>query len=324
MSKVDDLIIQAVDSRFKVLANQLKFDRTYYGKVVNIDGRHAIVNINGIECRAQIKDGMFIVTNDVVVLKAPNGNFSFLYVDGKLGEAANADVKNQIGDLSTLTTTVKDNLVNSINEVDNEINVLSNIKSEYIGKAFISEEILLDATYPIAYCGSVGNSSTMPNTGQFRVQYIPYFANNEGYSVQIAWGVVTNSGLWYRVASGTRWERWESFSTTTKTDILITPQPTYKIISQKSYTINGECRINFVIAKSDDSLFPVGFHNLATVPFQLPSDYSEALCCTSINSDGAPIPSYTGVLEGWSKRIMCNVADAKTKTIVISGRCRVE
>ena len=130
MSKVDDLIIQAVDNRFKVLANQLKFDRTYYGKVVNIDGRHAIVNINGIEYRAQIKDGMFIVTNDVVVLKAPNGNFSFLYVDGKLGEVANADVKNQIGDLSTLTTTVKDNLVNSINEVDNEINVLSNEKMD--------------------------------------------------------------------------------------------------------------------------------------------------------------------------------------------------
>lgn len=106
-----------------------------------------------------------------------------------------------------------------------QINALSNTKTEYIGKSFISEEILLDATYPIAYCGSVGNSSTMPNTGQFRVQYIPYFANNEGYSVQIAWGVVTNSGLWYRVASGTRWERWESFSTTTKTDI--------------SYTLNG-------------------------------------------------------------------------------------
>ena len=100
-----------------------------------------------------------------------------------------------------------------------QINVLSNTKSEYIGKAFISEEILLDATYPIAYCGSVSNNSTMPNTGQFRVQYIPYFANNEGYSVQIAWGVVTNSGLWYRMANGTRWERWENFSTTTKTDI---------------------------------------------------------------------------------------------------------
>lgn len=110
-----------------------------------------------------------------------------------------------------------------------QINVLSNTKSEYIGKAFISEEILLDATYPIAYCGSVGNSSTMPNTGQFRVQYIPYFANNEGYSVQIAWGVVTNSGLWYRVASGTRWERWESFSTTTKTDILVTPTNGLKV-----------------------------------------------------------------------------------------------
>lgn len=88
---------------------------------------------------------------------------------------------------------------------------------------------MLDATYPIAYCGSVGNSSTMPNTGQFRVQYIPYFANNEGYSVQIAWGVVTNSGLWYRVASGTRWERWESFSTTTKTDILVTPTNGLKV-----------------------------------------------------------------------------------------------
>lgn len=107
----------------------------------------------------------------------------------------------------------------NIETIVDKINGLSNTKSEYIGKAFVSDEILLDATYPIAYCGSVVNSSTMPNTGQFRVQYIPYFANNEGYSVQIAWGVVTNSGLWYRMANGTRWERWESFSTTTKTDI---------------------------------------------------------------------------------------------------------
>ena len=122
------------------------------------------------------------------------------------------------------TETFVNNLIEGIKKLiasnTEQINDLSNTKSEYIGKAFISEEILLDATYPIAYCGSVGNSSTMPNTGQFRVQYIPYFANNEGYSVQIAWGVVTNSGLWYRVASGTRWEKWESFSTTTKTDIL--------------------------------------------------------------------------------------------------------
>lgn len=142
-----------------------------------------------------------------------------------------------IGNLSNLLSQAKSNIVTAINEIvtnlqseietrgntdtelERKINDLSNTKSEYIGKAFVSDEILLDATYPIAYCGSVGNSSTMPNTGQFRVQYIPYFANNEGYSVQIAWGVVTNSGLWYRVASGTRWEKWESFSTTTKTDI---------------------------------------------------------------------------------------------------------
>ena len=140
-----------------------------------------------------------------------------------------------------------------------QINVLSNTKSEYIGKAFISEEILLDATYPIAYCGSVVNSSTMPNTGQFRVQYIPYFANNEGYSVQIAWGVVTNSGLWYRMANGTIWERWENFSITAKTDILITYNQDYEPIDTNLNKIVknslGEVIIYFSVKRKDGGIF---------------------------------------------------------------------
>ena len=164
------------------------------------------------------------------------------------------------------TETFVNNLIEGIKKLiasnTEQINVLSNTKSEYIGKAFISEEILLDAAYPIAYCGSVNNSSTMPNTGQFRVQYIPYFANNEGYSVQIAWGVVTNSGLWYRVASGTRWEKWENFSTTTKTDISFPYASNYNDFGTTDAStvtkVNNQVIVTMNTCKKDGESFTSG------------------------------------------------------------------
>lgn len=236
-------------------------------------------------------------------------------IDNKI---ANKIDKSQIK--NTLTETTTGNVLDATQgkKLADQINVLSNTKSEYIGKAFISEEILLDATYPIAYCGSVGNSSTMPNTGQFRVQYIPYFANNEGYSVQIAWGVVTNSGLWYRVASGTRWERWESFSTTTKTDILITPRANRTVIYNNSYKDSMGFIVDVKCKQTDDSDFIAGtYYDLCQ---GLP-DIKEKYCTINgscFNSNGDYVGDAYGYRWGTAIYIYPRV---NCKSIVVYARC---
>lgn len=90
MSKVDDLIIQAVDNRIDVVIKErMKFDKTYYGKVINVNKNRCTVNINGSEYICKIRSGLELAIGDVVVIKSPNNNFSFLYVDAKLNGMTN-------------------------------------------------------------------------------------------------------------------------------------------------------------------------------------------------------------------------------------------
>lgn len=99
--------------------------------------------------------------------------------------------------------------------VKEQINVLYDGKADYIGMSFIGEDVLSNAKYPRPYFGSANNSESMPNQGQFRVSYIPYAYYNEGYSIQMAYGCVTNKGIWYRKSHGLTWEEWEQVITDT-------------------------------------------------------------------------------------------------------------
>lgn len=103
-------------------------------------------------------------------------------------------------------------------EVLQNIASLQKNSSETIMDVIVSEELLANANYPRSYTGTIVDSTSMPNTGQFRIQYIPYFAFNEGYAVQIAWGAVDNNGLWYRRSHGTTWQPWAEFAT--KADVV--------------------------------------------------------------------------------------------------------
>ena len=69
--------------------------------------------------------------------------------------------------------------------------------------------IIEDATYPTAYVCSINGRDYMPNTGYFRILYLPYFAYEQGYAVQVAFGAVGNDGLWFRKANGETWENWK-------------------------------------------------------------------------------------------------------------------
>lgn len=78
----------------------------------------------------------------------------------------------------------------------------------------ITQEIFDDATYPTPYIGTVISLDGTPTTGQFRMIYLPYFANVEGYSLQVLFGAVTNSGLWWRQSHAKTWKGWENAFTT--------------------------------------------------------------------------------------------------------------
>lgn len=107
------------------------------------------------------------------------------------------------------TTTVAAELAELSSQLSN---ALSNI-----GR--VTQDIFNDPTYPHAYVCSADDINTgvsgLPAAGHWRILYIPYFASNEGWSVQVAVGAVTNSGLCWRKASGTVWGSWESAATAT-------------------------------------------------------------------------------------------------------------
>lgn len=81
---LEDTLLKAIDNRIKLKIDELKFDKTYYGRVVNIDTKTCVVEINQSNYNCRIRDGLTLLAGDVVLVKSPNNNFSFLYVDGKL------------------------------------------------------------------------------------------------------------------------------------------------------------------------------------------------------------------------------------------------
>lgn len=88
---LENTLLKVIDNRIDVaIKEKIKFDKTYNGKVISIDGKKCVVNIGGSKYNAKIRSGLDVLVDDVVVLKAPNGNFSFLYVDCKLGEVTTA------------------------------------------------------------------------------------------------------------------------------------------------------------------------------------------------------------------------------------------
>lgn len=62
------------------------------------------------------------------------------------------------------------------------------------------------------------------------------------------------------------WGEWKQLATTSKTDILVTPQPGYEVLYQKSYRINGITYLSVRVRKTDRSEFGIHQHSLFTIP----------------------------------------------------------
>ena len=121
-------IIKAIDERFKVLKDSLKFDKTYYGKILDVNNEFATVEIYGSVYTAKMISGINIANGDVVVVKSPNDNFSDLYVAGKLGNEK-TNLQNQMyiessGEIKCVVNGSVDTLVRK-SYVDEQIKILS-------------------------------------------------------------------------------------------------------------------------------------------------------------------------------------------------------
>lgn len=84
MNEVQRSVIEAIDKRIGLLTRRLRFDYTLYGRVDSIDGSLINTTVDGVNRALRIKHGVDVEVGDVVIIKVPNSDMSFAYIDGKL------------------------------------------------------------------------------------------------------------------------------------------------------------------------------------------------------------------------------------------------
>lgn len=79
--------------------------------------------------------------------------------------------------------------------------------------------------------------------------------------------IQTDAGKTFkRVKNSNGWGKMFEIATTEKTDILVTPQPGYEVLYQKSYMINGITYLSVRVRKTDRTEFGIHQHSLFTIP----------------------------------------------------------
>lgn len=270
MQNIEDMIIDAVDNRFKVLADRLQFDKTYYGKVVSIAGRYATVNINGVEYKAQIKDGIFVSVDNVVVLKAPNGNFSFLYIDGKLGEATEeniADLSNQIGVLSEKDLALEER-VNTLSGRLNNFGVYTDFRQlgQTVGSETITSCISAMANFSLAFI----TVNTSCNQTQYPTLYgtIKIFKQQNG-RVNAYFSTSNGMNEYFAEINSNAFIRWIPAATTDKIDISFPYSSEFTAYgngyASSIYKVNNHISIKITYKRKDGANFS-GLHTVGVLP----------------------------------------------------------
>lgn len=84
MGYVANQIIEFIQEYINANKDLFKYDRTIMGKVISINSPTAVVECAGEQLTCRIKDGITIAANDVVIVKIPNNNKDYKYIDGKL------------------------------------------------------------------------------------------------------------------------------------------------------------------------------------------------------------------------------------------------
>lgn len=84
MGYIEEQIVLFVEEYFKKNKDLLKYDRTIMGKVTTINSSTATIESGGQKFTCRIKHGITIAVGDVVIVKIPNNNKDYKYIDGKL------------------------------------------------------------------------------------------------------------------------------------------------------------------------------------------------------------------------------------------------
>ena len=112
--------------------------------------------------------------------------------------------------------------------------------------------------------------------------------------------------------------KWKQIATTDKTEILLTPNPSYSITQQGSYKTNGEVFIDVQVEKSDGGNFVVGNHVVSIMPFEFKK--TVALTVTCLDNAGGVRNGGNAILEAWNKTLKINIEDENTKFVWVTGR----
>ena len=175
-----------------------------------------------------------------------------------------------------------------------------------------------DASYPNAYFGSVIDLVGAPSSGHYRMMYIPYYANTEGYSVQVLVGAVGNTGLYWRKANGKQWGTWERAATSTPPQVYDLPlsegittagETSYRKTQDGIIILNIGINRNAVQTGDGATIatLPVGFRPKGIVYFDASLQTTARVSCAmSIGSTGE-VRMYANTSDNEWKRLFASV-----------------
>ena len=85
MDNTLESILKAIEIIVDAKISNMQYDYTVRGKVISINNSDCVVEINGEQYTAKIKDGIYIGVGDIVLIQILKNNFSDKIVTGKIG-----------------------------------------------------------------------------------------------------------------------------------------------------------------------------------------------------------------------------------------------
>lgn len=84
LKEIQESVFKAIDNRIAKCIENIRIEKTLFGKVTNITGNKANVLIDGETYTCRVKDGISITVGDVVIIKKIGSSYCDKYIDGKL------------------------------------------------------------------------------------------------------------------------------------------------------------------------------------------------------------------------------------------------
>lgn len=259
------------------------------------------IDIENIDVTTQVTHGIKshnadATSHDDIRRSIPDisGKSDVTYVDEK-----DEEIKNIIGDTTTLATTDKASTVAAINELDSEISILST------DRGYLNTKRITD----ISQIGRNGKYYSTSLTGLLSGVWIlditQYATSSDWAGIGKKFGKSNPNPETYSVAMGGGNLFVDKLATTDKVDILVNAKAGFTIIENNSYQINNEIHLNVYAKRTDDSAFPQA-NSILSIP--------KTAHATALSSSIYSTPNgYSGII---AKCANCNTFTTSTDTAV--------